>query len=965
MTSTFLRSFAAGEIAPSMRARVDQVKYQTGLDTCRNWFTRLEGGAVNRSGTQFVCPLLRFATGAARMFPFVFNDEQSYILLVAYNGVDVRFTVTRDGFPILEAASKVITGITATTPPVATSVAHGFTDGKLIYVDGVDGMTEVNGRFFRVGVTTANTFELWEEAAVVGAGFTAYASGGTATEVYSEILTGVTEDMIAGMRWAQNADVITLTTNEMPILDITRFDEDDWRVTFPEMTPDIDAPIGVGLTGTAGADVLRYRVTAVADDTLEESFGSTMATVVPTTMSYNFSDILVTKVAHGLTTGDTIVFDGTTDLTFALYFSQNGKTYRITVATPDLFTLDGTNTPGLYSSSANLGTYARDAIVSRVLAYPTALNPVTVTWLPVTGALDYNIYREVNGIYAYIGTAVGTTFEDQDYPADAFDTPPVDTPVFNAAGRYPLAVGYHQQRKLYGGSEDAPEETRASRIGLFRNFTKSNPIQSDDAITFTAAANKVNEVRHFVEMGRLLMFTQGAIFTIEGDDSGTLTPTAIHPRKRAEHGVGDVTPIPIGTAVVYLRKSGKIVGEISTEAGDAFPTRDLTIYSKHLFKRYGLVAMSYAEEPYSIVWGVRSDGVLVGMTYLREHEVLGWHRHDTGAGDEFLDVCCIPENNETATYVLVRRYDCNGQTRVYLERMASREVVYVADGRFLDSFTVTEAANEDVAQTYTLQWNGELWLLEGTGTTTPFVDGDDSPDIGRVILVYGPDGERIWCTVSSVLAVPGTPTQYFAVCQLSVDNQEWVTGESQEPNDGEDADGEDDDTEPFPFDLPYVTSDWSASTARITNLWHLEGRTVRAMGDGQPFGELTVSGGAVDLPAPAVVVVVGLSITADLKTLDIDVVDNETLADKRKQTGKTTIMVESTNGLSVGLTREGRQPWDVEWAREWAGLGLYTGRLSVACSGKVDDSGYVFLRQSEPLPATVLGIIPTVSVGRA
>lgn len=956
MTSTFLRSFAAGEIAPSMRARVDQVKYQTGLDTCRNWFTRLEGGAVNRSGTEHVCPLLRFATGGARMFPFVFNDEQSYVLLLMYDGVAVRFTVIRDGFPILEATPLTITGITAASPPVVTSAAHGLTDGQMVWIEGVEGMTEVNGRFFRVGVTAANTFELWEEGAVDGSAFTPYTSGGTATKVYDELLATVTEDMLPAIRWAQNADVITLTMDEMPILDITRVAEDDWEVSLPEMGPQIATPIGVGLTGTAGAVVQRYRVTAVDEDTLEESAGIEAA-IDGTVEQLPAAPFAFTSYApHGYVTGNEVMFPANQNNV------PSSGPFIITVTSPTHFTLNGTAGAGVVAIS---GRVWRTSIYSSALAYPTALAPVTVTWLPVTGALDYNVYREVNGIYAYIGTAAGTTFADQDYPADAFDTPPIDEPLFDEAGEYPLAVGYHQQRKVYGGSQDDPEGVRASRIGLFRNFTKSNPIQSDDAVRFTAAANKVNQVRHFVEMSRLLMFTQGAIFTIEGDESGTLTPTAIHPRKRAEHGVGDVTPIPIGTSVVYLRKSGKIVGEIATEGGDAFPTRDLTIYAKHLFKRYGLVAMSYAEEPYSIVWGVRSDGTLVGMTYLREHEILGWHRHDTGAGDEFLDVCCIPENNETATYVLVRRYDCNGQTRVYCERLASREVIYAADGRFLDSFAVTEAANEDVAQTYELSWDGINWLLEATGTSTPFTFGEDSPDIGRVILLYGPEGERIWCTVSSVTALGFGPIRYLAICQLAVDNQDWITGDDQAPNDGLDADGEDDDTEPFPFDLPLETAEWSASTTRVTNLWHLEGRTVRALGDGQAFGELTVTGGAVDLPAAAVIVVVGLPIIADLKTLDIDVVDNETLADKRKQTGKTTILVESTNGLSVGLTKEARQPWDTEWAREWAGIGLYTGRLSVPCSGKVDDSGFVFLRQSEPLPATVLGIIPTVRVGGA
>lgn len=75
------------------------------------------------------------------------------------------------------AAAKTITGITAASPPVVTSTAHGYTNGQVVKISGVVGMVELNNRAFVVANVTANTFEL---KGVDGTGFTAYASGGSA-----------------------------------------------------------------------------------------------------------------------------------------------------------------------------------------------------------------------------------------------------------------------------------------------------------------------------------------------------------------------------------------------------------------------------------------------------------------------------------------------------------------------------------------------------------------------------------------------------------------------------------------------------------------------------------------------------------------------------------------------------------------------------------------------------------------
>ena len=91
------------------------------------------------------------------------------------------FTRTSDPF----LSKKVITGITQASPGVVTSTGHGYTGGELIIIEGVVGMTELNGRVFEVVYIGANTFSLIDyitDVAVNTSAYTAYTSDGYASK---------------------------------------------------------------------------------------------------------------------------------------------------------------------------------------------------------------------------------------------------------------------------------------------------------------------------------------------------------------------------------------------------------------------------------------------------------------------------------------------------------------------------------------------------------------------------------------------------------------------------------------------------------------------------------------------------------------------------------------------------------------------------------------------------------------
>jgi hypothetical protein len=81
-----------------------------------------------------------------------------------------------------------VSDATRSNPVILTMPSHGYANGQLIQnVNGVSGMTQLNGNDYYAGNITGNTVELYTDSGLTttvdGTGFTAYTSGGTATRI--------------------------------------------------------------------------------------------------------------------------------------------------------------------------------------------------------------------------------------------------------------------------------------------------------------------------------------------------------------------------------------------------------------------------------------------------------------------------------------------------------------------------------------------------------------------------------------------------------------------------------------------------------------------------------------------------------------------------------------------------------------------------------------------------------------
>ena len=294
-------------------------------------------------------------------------------------------------------------------------------------------------------------------------------------------------------------------------------------------------------------------------------------------------------------------------------------------------------------------------------------NSATISWKGVEGATEYNIYREEAGYFGFIGISQSTTFSDQNYQADTADTPREDWNPF-AENNNPGVVAFHQQRMVLGGGKKSPQTFYMSRTGDFENFRKSRPVQDDDPVEYMVASGSIDAIQWLASFGELLIGTSGAEYKASGE-SGVITPKNASITAQSYWGSsGGLSPLIIGNSVMHVQRHGARVRDLfySLEK-DGYAGNDLSIMAPHLFDGHSLKQWAYQQTPGSNIWCVRDDGVLLCLTYLKEHEIYGWSRQLTAG--EAVSVMSMSGINEDVIMLVVRR-TIGGQEHYFLERMA-------------------------------------------------------------------------------------------------------------------------------------------------------------------------------------------------------------------------------------------------------------------------------------------------------
>ena len=152
-----------------------------------------------------------------------------------------------------------------------------------------------------------------------------------------------------------------------------------------------------------------------------------------------------------------------------------------------------------------------------------------------------------------------------------------------------------------------------------------------------------------------------------------------------------------------------------------------------------------------------------------------------------------------------------------------------------------------------------------------------------------------------------------------------------------------------------------SSATTISGLSHLEGQEVSILADGATHPNKTVSSGSITLDRAATKVKIGLGYTSLLKTMRIDAgAQNGTSQAKTKRIYEVTARLYESVGVEIGpdLNNMERVPFRTSSDPMDQGIPPFTGDKEVEFRGDYDTDGFMIVRQTQPLPLTILSLYP-------
>ncbi len=1007
-------SFTGGELSDQLDGRIDLDKYKVGCKTVENMIVYPHGTAARRPGTKFIAEAKRGTNGTAhRLIPFEFSTTQTYIL--EFGDEYVRFYKDNG---IITKTGLNISAITKANPGVVTSATHGLTAGDYVILDGIVGMTELNGRQFRVGtVGSSTTFQLLNTD---GTNFnttslTTYASGGVVYPIY-EITSPYPHSVLADLKYAQSADVMYITHPSYAIRKLSRTAHTSWSFSTPTLTTGTDFIVS-GIT-QANPGV----VSTTLDNGLRKGDFVTFANIGGMTqfnggvfkvgeqknkitisgITKANPGVVTTSAAHGLIAGDSF------DVTDVVGMTQlNGNSFKVgTVGSSTTFNLQNGN-------GINIDTTDYTTFVSGTLTGPDQ--------------------------HFEIQDSAGTNVDTSGYSSFSGSTGTVtklNNPVlYLGTGNYPSCVSFFEQRLAFAGTNNNPQTLWLSQSGDYENFTEGT--DADDAMNFTIASNKVNAIRYLAASRSLLIGTTGAEFLVTGSDSvNGLSPTNINIRKQSAYGSANKDAITVGNLVLFVHRAKRKIRELTYNYdSDNYIAPDLTVLADHITESL-VVDFAYQQEPASILWVVRTDGVLAGLTYQRTENVIAWHRHilggycDTGkttttqkltftsvstgentiaisshglsTGDPVtyyttetpvgglsqgifyfvivvdannIKLALTPEDATAGTPVIDITSGAGGKTHyIYLGFNKSNNVFYATGHGFGEDEEIYYYPTNDTHKLTNLNKNVPYIVDPITNYSfrlkNKFVFKDyQTAGVNYQIRDYLDPGTvgttkttHKWLSHAKVKTIATIPTEnaedeLYMIVERYINDATVHYVEFLTP-----FDYGNDDEDAFFLDSG-LTYDGS-KTLTITRLHHLEGELCNVLNNGATHTDETVASGNITLDTHGEKVHVGLQYDSILETMRIESGSQDgTAQGKTKRIHGVTVRVDRSMGGSVGPNLQNLEllTYRTSALPLTSSIPYYTGDKDVEFRGDYETDGHIVVKQEQPLPLNVVALFPRLN----
>ena len=592
---------------------------------------------------------------------------------------------------------------------------------------------------------------------------------------------------------------------------------------------------------------------------------------------------------------------------------------------------------------------------------------------------------------------------------------------FSVATGFPRCVSFFEQRLVFAGTSSQPQTMFFSKSGDYENM--SSGTNDDDAMVYTIASNQVNAIQAMKATRTLIVMTTGGEYAVSsGASQDAITPTNINIRKQSNYGSSGVDALSIGNATIFVQRAKRKIRELAYNFDtDGYTAPDLTILADHISES-GLTDMAYQQEPHSIVWAVRNDGQLAGLTYNRLENVVAWHRHifggksDTGKSVKQQKISFTANSTNVSTSnntITITGHGLSTGDAVYyfagsnvIGGLSNSKVYYAiavdANTIKLATSSSNASSNTAISLTSAPTSNTTQFIYQGVNINNNFLFITNHGFKTGDFIFYKNSGTAISGLAENikyyVSKIDDNQIQLFTdEARSSVVN--LTSAHSSEQTDKilthakvesvATIDGDSDEDEvyvivkrfingsvkryveyftPFEFNedltaFHYLDSGLAyagGETGTLSGLTHLEGEIVDIIGEGSTQNSKVVSSGAISLDTAIEEAKVGLLYSSDLQTMRLDEGFTETTQTKTIRVFDLSVRFQDTIGASVGPNSDNLTAIDFRDSSASMDLPvpLFTGDKSVEFDAGHGAEGLIYVKQPQALPMTILGIYP-------
>lgn len=955
-------SFSRGEIAPALYMRTDIEQYSLGCKKIKNGFIHQEGCVSNRSGLEFVGET-KNSSKRSRLIPFVFNTEQTYMIEAG----EYYFRFINDGGYIVypDDYGELFKGNVSITSASGTADYIEYTlddNGSKFYTDS-NGLSaganvySVSNLSAKIGIVEEYTSS--DEIVLTGStvrntnqtlAIDSYQSLNTAWTLYlgMPIFDTITHSLTTGNLSSFNIYAYDITSTNptrttriytVGAMDVYKncyskiscyFDRATgaWHVSLSDLIGRVSTSTYDSGTNTGYIEIVTLSGGYVL--IVNENDTPLRGEIVEIATPYKEEDLPYLKYAQSADVL-TITHNKYTPYELTRYEHHIWHLEEI-ICKPSInppswvsaawYTPAATTTDEIIAAQSNLRTYnylvcavdkktseesTRSVVASangHREAYWKTTEHMTITWGAVSGAEEYNVYREVNGIYGYLGTSKSTSFVDDNIEPDLKEVAPIYQNPFEDDNN-PSCVTYFQQRKIYANSEKNPQTFWASQLAAPNNFNVSRPLIASDAITQSLADREVNEIRHLVGLNHLIALTSNAEYKISGPDGifeANPSPIAL---VQSNFGSSHVQPVISGSMLIFVQAGGSVLRDLGYDyLSDAYNGAELSIFANHLFDGKKVEYMAYAKEPYRIIRVVFSDGTCAALTYNKGQKICGWTREIT---DGFYEsAAAIREGQEDTTYFIVRRYI---------------NPVYQGDFEFIKSEKNTQGT-----MAYSYKFGNNTYYTKNPIeiNTTVYRDNEFQNVVGNINVLNEEENN---------ITIGGSLKRYVERTKKRIIQK----------------------TQEGFFVDSGLSETFENEVTTISGLDHLIGKKVVALSNGGLIENLTVdSNGTVTLPYPVKEITIGLPFEFKLETLNIEGENTHGL--KKIINNVCVNILNSREEFEIGGNENRYTETDRSLNSVNDSNKLFTTSVFATPFNSPQANATIIIRQVKPLPLTILSL---------